>query len=120
MKKRNWTLLNAASLQRKYPSRYIRPKARELMGMLVTGNLAQLILKVTRTSPKKSIGIEFIWVEVIGYKGGVFYGSLINQSGIAKELEEGKKVMFIPEQVLLCRAQKEAETILPLPVKKGA
>lgn len=120
MKKRNWTLLNAASLQKKYPSKYIRPKARELMGMLVTGNMAQLILKVTRTTPRKSIGIEFIWVEVLGFKSGVYYGSLINQSGIVKELEKGRKLMFIPEQVLLCKEHKEEEIMIPLQVKKGA
>lgn len=94
----NWKLLNAEMLQRRYPGRFLRPSNEKLLRMLVRDRFVKMVFQSSNNKPG-FIGIEYLWVRLIGYKDGMYNGRLVNQPEVIQTLQKGSIIQFRPENV---------------------
>jgi len=95
-----WKLVNAKSLQKKFPNRYLIPELSELRSLLKKGNQVQLVAKLIQHRPKKSIRVKFIHLEIIKKEGSLYYGRLIDDHAVDVDLDSAACFAFRPEHVL--------------------
>ncbi len=106
IKDASWKLVSAASLQKKFPHRYLRPTSSHLLGGLKKGNIVQLLAKAVFTQPK-SIQVKFIDLEIMGRKDGKYFGRLLDQTALGDGLEQERFFAFRPEHVLSVETPEE-------------
>lgn len=95
-----WKLVNAKSLQKKFPNRYLIPELSELRSLLKSGNQVRLLAKLIQHRPKKSIRVKFIQLEIIKKEGSLYYGRLIDDQVADVDLDRAACFAFRPEHVL--------------------